>query len=164
MNRRTALVAPLALALLALAGCAPGAATGGSGTGGGSGSGGGLDCSGATTAGYELFVDPRLTVDPKLDVYPLGSASDSIAFTDVPENGEYTTYSYSRSYLDGGTVFPNGGAIFAGAEDTNTFTLTGPVGATGISGGPYAAFIDIEATTGTGTTVIARLCAVLAAG
>ena len=61
-------------------------------------------------------------------------------------------------------MFPNTGGIFVGAEDTNAWTLEGPITASGISGGPYAAFVDIEATTDTGTSVIARLCAVLPAG
>jgi len=147
------------LPALALAGCAPGGGDGGSADGGGAASG--PNCDGVTTAGYELFVDPRLEVEPQADIYPL-NAGDSIAFTDTGTEGVYTTYSYSLSYIDDGTVFPNTGATFVGAEDANEWTLEGPVTASGIGGGPYAGFMDIEATTETGTTVLARLCVVLA--
>jgi hypothetical protein len=158
---RPALLAGIIL-LGALAGCAPGGG-GDTGTGGstGGGSDAGPNCDGVTTAGYELFVDPRLAIDPQLDLYPLGG-SESYAFTDSGTDGEYTTYSYSLSYIDEGTVFPNTGAIFVGAEDTNAWTLDGPISASGIDGGPYAGFLDIEATTGAGTEVLARLCVVLA--
>jgi hypothetical protein len=163
---RLGALAILPFAAVVLVGCAPGAGTGGTGgTGsdGGTAAGGSLNCDGATTEGYELFVDPRLEIDPQQDVYSLDSGS-SIAFTDTPVDGEYTTYSYTLAYInDEGTVFPNAGAIFVGAEDTNTWTLDGPITASGISGGPYAAFVDIEATDGSGTTTIARLCAVLPA-
>ena len=149
--------------LLAIAGCTPGGGSDG-GTGGSPDGGGasGPNCDGVTTEGYELFVDPRLEVDPVQDVYSL-DAGDSIAFTDTPEEGVFTTYSYSLSYIDDGTVFPNDAGIFVGAEDTNSWTLDGPVTAGGITGGPYPAFVEIEATTDTGTTVIARLCAILPA-
>lgn len=161
---RLALLAVSALAV-ALTGCAPGG--GDDGGGGGSPDGGaaasGPTCDGVTTEGYELFVDPRLEIDPVQDVYSL-DAGDSIAFADTPEDDVYTTYSYTLAYIDDGTVFPNTGGIFVGAEDTNAWTLDGPITASGITGGPYAAFVDIEATTNSGTTVIARLCAVLPAG
>jgi len=156
----------LPLTALVLVGCTPGGGTGGTGgsSDGGSSSAGSLTCDGATTEGYDLFVDPRLEVEPQQDVYSL-DAGESIAFTDTPEEGVYTTYSYTLAYIDdAGTVFPNTGGIFVGAEDTNEWTLDGPITASGISGGPYAAFVDIEATTETGTTVLARLCAVLPAG
>jgi hypothetical protein len=167
-RKRLALLAllPAGVILLgALAGCAPG---GGGDTGsGGSSDGGsaasGPTCDGVTTEGYELFVDPRLEIDPVADVYSL-DAGDSIAFTDTPEEGVFTTYSYSLSYIDDdGVVFPSNGGIFVGAEDTGQWTLDGPITPTGIVGGPYASFVDIEATTSAGTTVIARLCAVLPA-
>jgi hypothetical protein len=147
------------LPALALAGCAPAGGDGGPSDSGGAASG--PNCEGVTTAGYELFVDPRLEVEPQADIYPL-NAGDSIAFADAGTEGVYTTYSYSLSYIDDGTVFPNTGATFVGAEDTNEWILEGPVTASGIDGGPYAGFMDIEATTETGTTVLARLCVVLA--
>jgi hypothetical protein len=162
---RLSALAVLPVFALALVGCAPGAGTGGTGTDGGSpdgGGAGGLDCSGVTTAGYELFVDPRLDVDPQLDVYPL-EAGDSISFTDTPLEDVYTTYSYSLYYIDdSGSVFPNTGEIFVGAEDTGTFAIEGPVAPSGIDGGPYAGIVEIEATSGTTITVIARLCVALA--
>jgi hypothetical protein len=147
------------LPALALAGCAPGASPDGSPDGGPAASG--PNCDEVTTAGYELFVDPRLEVEPQADVYPL-DAGDTISFADTGTEGVYTTYSYSLSYIDDGQAFPNTGATFVGAEDTNEWTLEGPVTASGIDGGPYAGFMDIEATTETGTTVLARLCVVLA--
>lgn len=165
MTNRPRLALLALLPLLAIAGCAPGGGSDG-GTGGtsdGSSAGSGPNCEGVTSEGYDLFVDPRLEIDPVQDVYSL-DAGDSIAFRDTPEDGVYTTYSYSLSYIDDGTAFPNDAGIFVGAEDTNEWTLDGPITAGGISGGPYAAFVDIEATTDTGTTVIARLCAVLPAG
>lgn len=145
------------LPALALGGCAPG----GDGASDGGSVASGPNCDGVTTGGYELFIDPRLEVDPQLEVYPL-DAGDGISFTDTGTEGVYTTYSYSLSYIDDGQVFPNTGATFVGAEDTNSWTLDGPVTASGIDGGPYAGFMDIEATTETGTTVLARLCVVLA--
>jgi hypothetical protein len=164
---RLSAFAILPLAALVLVGCTPGTGAGGTGDTGGSADGGGagsLNCDGVTTEGYDVFVDPRLEVDPQQDVYSL-DAGESIAFTDTPEDGAYTTYSYTLAYIDdAGTVFPNTGGIFVGAEDTNEWTLDGPITASGISGGPYAAFVDIEATTDSGTTVLARLCAVLPAG
>jgi hypothetical protein len=163
VKNRSRLALLAIIPLLAIAGCAPGGGsdtgTGGSPDGGSAGSD--LNCDGVTTAGYELFVDPRLEIDPLLDVYPLGG-SESYAMTDSGTEGEFTTYSYTLSYIDEGVVFPNTGEIFVGAEDTNSWTLEGPVSASGIDGGPYAGFADIEATTGTGTSVIARLCVVLA--
>jgi hypothetical protein len=163
MTNRSRLALLAILPVLLLAGCAPGGA-GDAGTGGssdGSGGDGGPNCDGVTTAGYDLFVDPRLEIEPQLDVYPLGG-SESYALTDTGTDGVYTTYSYSLSYIDDGVAFPNTGAIFEGAEDTNSWTLDGPITASGIDGGPYAAFLDVEATTDTGTTVLARLCVVLA--
>ena len=161
MKNRSRLALLAVLPVLAIAGCAPGGGSEG-GSGGTSGGGGELNCDGVTTAGYELFVDPRLEIDPVQDVYSLDSG-DIIAFTDTPEDGVYTTYSYTLGYLDDGQVFPSNGGIFVGAEDTGTWTLEGPITPTGIVGGPYASFVDIEATTDTGTTVIARICAILPA-
>jgi len=161
IRTRLALLAVPALAL-ALAGCAPGGEGGSGGSSDGGSAGSGPSCDGVTTAGYDLFVDPRLEIDPVQDVYSL-DAGDSIAFIDTPEEGVYTTYSYTLSYIDDGTVFPSNGGIFVGAEDTNEWTLEGPITPTGIVGGPYASFVDIEATTDTGTTVLARLCAILPA-
>ena len=164
---RLSAFAILPLAALVLVGCAPGAGTAGSGDPGGSADGGGagsVNCDGATTEGYDLFVDPRLEVEPQLDVYPL-EAGDSISFTDTGTEGEYTTYSFLLAYInDEGTVFPNTGQIFVGAENTNSFVLEGPLAPSGIDGGPYAGFVDIEATTGAGIEVIARLCVALAKG
>lgn len=160
---RLAALAILPILALGLAGCAPGTGSDGSAGGSDGESAESLDCSTATTAGYDLFIEPRLTIDPQQDVYSL-DAGDSIAFTDVPEEGAYTTYSYSLAYIDdAGTVFPSAGNIFVGAEDTSEWTLDGPITPTGITGGPYPAFVDIEATTGDGTTVIARICAILPA-
>jgi hypothetical protein len=151
------------LPALALAGCAGGGAgdTPGGEADSGAGSGASLSCDDVTTSGYELFVDPRLEIDPLLEVYPLGG-SESYALADSGTDGVYTTYSYSLSYIDDGTVFPNTGATFVGAEDTNEWTLDGPITASGIGGGPYPGFLEIEATTDTGTTILARLCVVLA--
>lgn len=161
---RLALLVILSAAALALVGCAPG---GGSDSGSGGSSDGGsvgssLNCDGFADQGYELFVDPRLTVDPVQEVYSLDSG-DSIGFTDVPEDGVYTTYGYTVAYIDDDTVFPSNGGTFVGAENTNTWTLDGPITPVGISGGPYAAFIQIDATTETGTTTLAVLCAILPA-
>lgn len=165
MTNRSRLALLAILPVLAIAGCAPGAGgDGGSGGSGGSDGGGaasGPNCDGVTTGGYDLFVDPRLEIEPQLDVYPL-VGSESYALTDTGAEGVYTTYSYSLAYIDDGDVFSNTGAIFVGAEDTNAWTLDGPITASGISGGPYAGFLDIEANTETGMTVIARLCVVLA--
>lgn len=161
--RNRSRLALLAVVPFALAACAPGGA-GGTGGSGGSSDGGGsasLDCSGVTTAGYELFVDPRLTVEPQADVYSL-AAGDSISFVDTPPEDVYTTYAYSFSYIDDGQAFPNDGAIFIGAEQTREFTLDGPQAPSGVDGGPYAAFLSIEATTDAGTSTIATLCVVLA--
>lgn len=162
--RNRALVPLAALPLLLLAACAPGGA-GGTGGDGGSSDGGGagtLDCSTNTTAGYELFVDPRLAIDPQADVYSLQTSGDVISFVDTPPEDVYTTYGYSLTYLDGGQAFPNDAAIFIGAEQTRTFELAGPQAPSGIDGGPYAAFLSIDATTDAGTTTIATLCVVLA--
>ena len=164
---RLSAFAVLPFAALLLVGCAPGAGSGGAGDPGGSSDGGGagsLNCDGATTEGYDLFVDPRLEIEPQHDVYPL-EAGDSITFEDSGAEGEYTTYSFTLAYIgDDGSVFPNTGQIFTGAEDTNTFTIEGPISPSGIDGGPYVGFVDIEATTGAGIEVIARLCVALAKG
>lgn len=162
MRNRTAL-ALLAVPLLALAACATGGGAPATGDGGGTaGDGGGLDCSSNTTAGYDLFVDPRLTVEPQADIYSLATAGDVITFTDTPPDDVFTTYGYSLSYLDGGQAFPNDAAIFVGAEQTRQFELAGPIAPSGVDGGPYAAFLTIDATTDAGTTTIATLCVVLA--
>jgi hypothetical protein len=161
---RLALLALLPAAVLigGLAGCAPGGSTdAGSGGSSDGGAASGPTCDGVTTAGYELFVDPRLEIDPELEIYPLGG-NESYAMKDTGTDGVYTTYSYTLAYIDDGVAFPNTGSIFVGAEDTNEWTLDGPVTASGVDGGPYAAFLDIEATTDTGTTVLARLCVQLA--
>jgi hypothetical protein len=164
VKNRSRLALLALLPLLAVAGCAPGGGgdTGTGGTSDGGSAASGPNCDGVATEGYELFVDPRLEIDPVADVYSL-DAGDSIAFTDTPEKDVFTTYSYTLSYIDDGVVFPSNGGIFVGAEDTNQWTLDGPITPTGIVGGPYASFVDIEATTDSGTTVIARLCAVLPA-
>lgn len=162
MTNRSRLALLALLPALALAGCTGGAAEGGAAGGDAdAGTGASLSCDGVTTSGYELFVDPRLAIDPLLEIYPLGG-SESYAFADSGTDGVYTTYSYSLSYIDDGVVFPNTGATFVGAEDTNEWTLDGPITASGIGGGPYPGFLEIEATTDTGTTILARLCVVLA--
>lgn len=164
VKNRSRLALLAILPVLLIAGCTPG---GGNDPGSGGSSDGGdaasrPNCDEVTTEGYDLFVEPRLQIDPVQDVYSL-DAGDSIAFTDTPEEDVYTTYSYTLAYIDDGTVFPSNGGIFVGAEDTNSWTLDGPITPTGIVGGPYAAFVDIEATTDTGTTVLARICAILPA-
>jgi hypothetical protein len=168
MTASTRVLALLLPALL-LAGCAAGQASGGgsqgASTGGGAGGSAGPNCSGIDDPDYKLFAEPRLKIEPDLKVYPLGAKS-SISFTDTDPNAlaAYTTYSYSSSYISKGKVFPNDAAIFVGAEKTGTFSLDGPQSPSGVDGGPYAGFIDIEATTSAGTTVIARLCVAFAKG
>lgn len=169
MARPLTLLPVLAAAVLVLAGCNPGASPSGGDSAGAGGSGDSGAASGAAAAcaavadrGYELFVDERLSVSPQADVYSLAAAGDTISFTDTPPTS--STYGYSRYYIDNETAFPNGGAIFVGAEDTGTFELTGPLSPMGVGGGPYPGIIEIEATSGSGTTVIARLCVQLAAG
>jgi hypothetical protein len=159
MTTPPALIALLIPALL-LTGCAAsGSPAPDSAKGGSAGSGPGCDT--IQDPDYQLFVDPRLQITPELDVYPLG-AKDSIGFTDTGSGGEYTTYSYTFSYIDGDKVFPNDAAIFVGAEHTGTFSLDGPRSPGGVTGGPYAGFMDIEATTSAGTSVIGRLCVAFA--
>lgn len=158
MPQRSTVVALALLTAVVLAGCSTGAATGGGTEGSGSDGGGGrLDCSGVTTAGYDLFVDPRLTVEPELDVIPL-EAGDAVSFTDARFGETFTTYSYSTAYIDDGQAFPNRAAIFVGAEDTGEFSIEGPFAPTMIDGGPYAGFLSIEATTDAGIETIAVLC------
>lgn len=137
--------------------------TGETGDAGGGGSSAASACAEVASNGYELFVDERVSVSPSAGAYSLETSGDSISFADTPPN-DFTTYGYSRYYIDNGTVFPNGGSIFVGAEDTNSFRLDGPLAPSGIDGGPYPGFIEIEATDATGTSVIARLCVVFAAG
>ncbi|CAN5160180.1 hypothetical protein BH11ACT5_BH11ACT5_11280 [soil metagenome] len=164
----TALRPALALlAVLALAGCAT-PASGGGDTGSGGGDAGtdgaagtGLDCSSITDPDYKLFVDPRLTVEPQQDVYSL-DAGNSINFTDTGAGDVYTTYAYQSYYIADGNAFPSDAAIFVGAEDTGTFSLDGPKAPGGIDGGPYPGFVEIEATSDAGSTIIARLCVAFA--
>ena len=156
------------LAVLALAGCTTPAPSGGDpDTGSNDDSSDaaetpvGLDCSSITDEEYKLFVDPRLTVEPIQDVYLL-EAGDRIDFTDTGAGDVYTTYGYDTYYIDAGNVFPNDAAIFVGAENTQTFSLEGPMAPSGVDGGPYAGIVEIGATTDAGTTTIARLCVVFA--
>jgi hypothetical protein len=160
----TLLPIPLVAAVLVLAACSQTTAPGGeSGTPGGTGSGGSaLDCDGVTTAGWELFVDPRLTVEPSAGVVSLAKSGESLAFTDTAPVG-FTTYGYQLGYVDAkGTVFPNRSAIFVGAEDTGTFQLDGPFAPSGVDGGPYAGILQIDATDDSGVHPLARVCVVLA--
>ncbi|AYF98570.1 hypothetical protein [Protaetiibacter intestinalis] len=167
--RTAALLAALGLAL---SGCATTTSgdTGGSGDGGGSGgdAAGGLNCDGATTAGWELMVDPRVTVDPAADVVPLTKEGESLTFTDGG-GGEYTTYSYSLGYLDeDGTVFPNdSGILFPEGDDIHVLAVHGPFAPSGVDGGPYAGILQFEATEADAenkivTTTLARVCVLLA--
>lgn len=158
--RRSRLLLPASAAVLLLAACTPTAPAGD--TGGGAAGGSGLDCAGMTTAGWELFVDPRLTVEPSADVVSLAKAGESVSFTDTAPDG-FTTYGYQLGYLDdAGTVFPNRSAIFVGAEDAGTFQLDGPFAPSGVDGGPYAGVLQIDATDDGGTTTLARICVALA--
>jgi hypothetical protein len=127
-------------------------------------SGGALDCSSIHDPEYKTFADARLKITPQKKVYPLVGKNDAISFADTGTDGVFTSYSYTFSYIDDGKVFPNDAAIFVGAEKTGTFALAGPKAPGGVSGGPYAGFADIEATTTEGTTVIARLCVAFAKG
>jgi hypothetical protein len=163
MHSRLALL-PASAAVLLLAACAPTAPAGDAGSGGdGAAGGAGLDCSGVTTAGWDLFVDPRLTVEPSVDVVSLAKAGESVSFTDTAPAG-FTTYGYQLGYLDdSGTVFPNRSAIFVGAEDTGSFQLDGPFAPSGVDGGPYAGVLQVDATDDGGTTTLARICVALAA-
>ena len=90
------------------------------------------------------------------------SACDSINFADTGAGDEYTTYAYDSYYIDNGNAFANDAEIFVGAEDTNTFAIDGPKAPSGIDGGPYPGFVEIPATTGAASTIIARLCVVFA--
>lgn len=115
-----------------------------------------------TTAGWELFAEPRLTIDPSAGVVSLAAESDVVRFTDTAPVG-YTTYSYTLGYIDDkGSVFTSQAAIFVGAEDTGSFELAGPVSPSGITGGPYAGVLQIEATDDSGITPLARICVLLA--
>lgn len=153
---------PASVAVLVLTACAPTAPAGGSEGGGDGGVGSGPDCSGMTTAGWELFVDPRLAVDPAAKVVSLAKAGEGVSFTDTAPAG-FTTYGYQLGYLDdSGTVFPNRSAIFVGAEDTGTFRLDGPFAPMGVDGGPYTGVLQIDATDDGGTTTLARICVALA--
>ncbi len=154
------------LGALALTGCstgdAPGTAPEGGSEGGGAtegeSTGGSLDCSAATTAGYDLFLDPALTVDPVLDVYPL-EAGDTITFTYAAhDEAAYPSYGWTSSYItEAGDVAVSTGSFFFD-EEGGVFTFAGPEAVAGIDGGPYAGFLDIETTVDTTTTVIGRIC------
>lgn len=154
------------LSALALTGCstgdAPGTAPEGGSQGGGAtegeSTGGALDCSAATTAGYDLFLDPALTVEPALDVYPL-EAGDTITFTYAAhDEAAYPSYGWTSSYItEAGDVAVSTGSFFFD-EEGGVFTFAGPEAVAGIDGGPYAGFLDIETTVDTTTTVIGRIC------
>lgn len=126
-------------------------------------SGGGRDCSKATTAGWELFVDPRLSIQPSKTVYPL-EVGDSISFKDTPPNpGDHTTYAYQVGMItDSGAVSPNRSGGFLDVTDEGTWTLKGPFAAHSVSGGPYMGILQIDATDSAGVKAIARLCVALA--
>ena len=167
---RTVLSALVPLALvsaIALAGCTTGApadggtdsgADGGTTSGESTDTGGALDCSAATTAGYDLFLDPALTVEPALDVYPV-EAGDTISFSYAAHDGDaYPTYGWSSTYITSdGDVAPSTGSFFFDEVD-GVFTFVGPEAVAGIDGGPYTGFLDIEVTIDTTTTVIGRVC------
>lgn len=160
--------------VILLSGCASSAPADGGGTDGGGAAGGGdtaggeggsasaLNCDSMTTGGWELFADPRLTIDPSSDVISLAAKKDVVTFTDTAPVG-YTTYSYTLGYIDDkGSVFTSQAAIFVGAENTGSFELAGPVSPSGVTGGPYAGVLQIEATDDSGVTPIARICVLLA--
>ncbi len=161
-----ALLPLVALTALLLTGCAaPAASDTGSSEGapvdeaGAEGeSSSALDCSAATTAGYDLFLDPALTVEPALEVYPL-EAGDTISFTySAHDESAYPTYGWTSSYITSdGDVAPSTGSFFFD-EEGGIFSFTGPEAVAGIDGGPYAGFFDIEMTVDTTTTVIGRIC------
>lgn len=119
---------------------------------------GALDCSAATTAGYDLFLDPALTVEPVLDVYPL-EAGDTITFTYAAhDEAAYPSYGWLSTYITSeGDVAPSTGSFFFD-EEGGVFTFVGPEAVAGIDGGPYTGFLDIEVTVDTTTTVIGRIC------
>ncbi|MCA0379307.1 MAG: hypothetical protein LCH36_07725 [Actinobacteria bacterium] len=132
------------------------------------------DCSSATTAGYDLFVDPEVTVDPALDVYPLQSESDKITFTYTGDTSGSPTYTWDIAYIqpEGGEVSPQGGSPFFD-EAGGVFSISGPQSTIGVDGGPYTAFLDVTKTSNASfneetqqytadTKVIARLCVLLA--
>jgi len=163
MTATIARVLAVTIPVLLLAGCSVGGGAPEAGGAAGS-SGSALDCSGIHDPDYALFADSRLKITPEKKVYPLAGEKDAVSFADTGTDGVFTTYSYTFSYIDDGKVFPNDAAIFVGAENTGTFTMTGPKAPGGITGGPYAGFMDVEATTTAGTTVIARLCVAFAKG
>lgn len=117
-----------------------------------------LDCSAATTAGYDLFVDPALTIEPQLDVYPL-EAGDTISFTySAHDEAAAPSYGWLSSYITSdGAVAPSTGSFFF-EEEGGVFVFEGPEAIAGVDGGPYTGFLEIESIVETGTTVIARLC------
>lgn len=134
----------------------------------------GEDCSGATTAGYDLFVDPEVQVEPTLDVYPLQSESDKITFTYTGDMSGAPTFSWDLSYIqaEGGEVSPQGGEPFFD-EAGGVFSLAGPRTTVGVDGGPYTGFLDVIVTSNASfdaatqkytadTKTIARLCVLLA--
>jgi hypothetical protein len=164
MTAVIARVLALTIPVLLLTGCAVNGGSSHAGGTTGTSEGSALDCSSIHDPDYKLFTDPRLSIAPEKKVYPLVAKKDAVSFTDTGTEGVFTTYSYTFSYIDKGKVFPNDAAIFVGAEHTGTFTMTAPQSPGGVTGGPYAGFLDIEATTDAGTTVIARLCVAFAKG
>jgi len=127
-----------------------------------------VSCDGADFAGFwDLLVDPALVIDPApTGVLSLQSAADAIHFV-YDAGDEYTTYGYQLGYIDDGTIFPNDSGILfpdghPDAPDDNVFTVAGPMAPSGVDGGPYAGVLQIDATTSSGTTVIASLCVALA--
>jgi hypothetical protein len=124
---------------------------------------GGRDCSNVTTAGWDLFVDPRLSVQPSQEVYSL-EAGDSISFKDTPPNpDDHTTYAYQVGIItDSRAVSPNRSGGFFDVTDEGTWTLKGPFAAHSVSGGPYMGILQIDATDSSGVKPIARLCVSLA--
>lgn len=167
-----ALLAAALLGIVPLVGCAGTASSEEPATS--KAAGADADCSSATTAGYDLFVDPEVTVDPALDVYPLQSESDKITFTYTGDTSGSPTYTWDIAYIqpEGGEVSPQGGSPFFD-EAGGVFSISGPQSTIGVDGGPYTAFLDVTKTSNASfneetqqytadTKVIARLCVLLA--
>ncbi len=132
------------------------------------------DCSGASTAGYDLFVDPEVQVEPALDVYPLQSENDKITFTYTGDMSGAPTFGWDLSYIqaEGGEVSPQGGEP-SFDEAGGVFSLAGPRTTVGVDGGPHTGFLDVIVTSNAtfdeaaqkytaDTKTIARLCVLLA--
>ena len=114
----------LALAALALlAGCAPTAPSPSGGSDpGDTGGGAAAGCDNATTAGWELTVDPALSAHPENGA-TFGDGS-TLEFTyDEFDPERSPTFGYDLGYIqDDGAVIPIGGAFFDNDEAGNFST------------------------------------------